>query len=71
VFAPLAIVFYCLVVQRGLLDGWPGWYYALQRMVAESILSLKLIERRLRSGGQPQCIAPVADRAGIEVVPHE
>lgn len=46
--APLAMLAYCLVVQRGLLDGWAGWYYAFQRLAAESILSLKLLEARLR-----------------------
>ena len=45
--APFLILFYTLFVRRALLDGWPGWYYALQRTVAESILSLKLAERRL------------------------
>lgn len=35
---------YCLTVKRGLLDGWAGIYYALQRGVAEAILALKLVE---------------------------
>ncbi|MBS0209207.1 MAG: glycosyltransferase family 2 protein [Planctomycetes bacterium] len=43
---PLVLV-YCLVWKLGLLDGWAGWYYALQRVAAETILSLKLIEHRL------------------------
>ena len=41
---PLASV-YCLTVGGGALDGWPGLYYAVQRGIAESILSLVLIER--------------------------
>lgn len=49
-FAPFAILIYCLVIKKGVLDGWPGWYYALQRMVAEIILSLRLIELEHLSG---------------------
>lgn len=46
--APAAVVLYTLVVKGCLLDGWPGWYYALQRMIAEALLALELIDRRLR-----------------------
>ncbi|HEY6329605.1 MAG TPA: glycosyltransferase family 2 protein [Blastocatellia bacterium] len=46
--APFAVFFYCLVVKLAILDGWPGLYYAIQRMTAESILSLYLIEERIR-----------------------
>jgi glycosyltransferase involved in cell wall biosynthesis len=42
--APFVVFLYCLLVNRVLLDGWPGWYYAFQRMVAEIILSIRLIE---------------------------
>jgi glycosyltransferase involved in cell wall biosynthesis len=45
---PLLVLPYCLVAQRGLLDGWPGLYYALQRTLAELILSLMLLDQRLR-----------------------
>jgi len=44
VVAPLAVAFYCLVVRGGILDGWAGCYYAFQRMAAELMLSLYLIE---------------------------
>jgi glycosyltransferase involved in cell wall biosynthesis len=44
VVAPLAVLFYCLIVRGGGLDGWPGFFYALQRMLAELLLSLYLIE---------------------------
>lgn len=37
---------YVLVVRGGVLDGWRGWYYALQRSYAELLLSLRLLERR-------------------------
>ncbi len=44
--APPAVVFYSLFVRGGILDGWPGWFYALSRLIAESLLSMKLLEQR-------------------------
>ena len=44
VVAPPAMLFYCLILRGGLLDGWAGFYYALQRTFAELLLSLRLIE---------------------------
>jgi hypothetical protein len=46
--APIAVFFYVLVVKCCLFDGWRGWFYALQRTVAESMIALQLIDRRLR-----------------------
>jgi glycosyltransferase involved in cell wall biosynthesis len=48
VVAPLAVLFYCLIVRGGIFDGWPGFYYAFQRMLAEAMLSLYLIDHDLR-----------------------
>jgi glycosyltransferase involved in cell wall biosynthesis len=42
--APFVVMFYCLIIQRGILDGWAGWYYALQRTLAEILLAIRLIE---------------------------
>jgi glycosyltransferase involved in cell wall biosynthesis len=47
--APPAVLCYCLIVRGGVLDGWPGFYYAFQRMLAELLLSLYLIEGDLNS----------------------
>lgn len=47
VVAPLAMLVYCLVVKGGLLDGRAGLLYALQRMTAETLLSLFLLRRAL------------------------
>ncbi len=47
VVAPAAMFVYCLIGKGGILDGWPGLYYALQRAVAELILSLTLLERMI------------------------
>ena len=38
------IFFYCLIVRGGIFDGWPGFYYAFQRSLAELMLSLYLID---------------------------
>jgi len=48
--APILILFYTLFVKGCILDGWPGWYYALQRLVAEALLGLEVTDRRLHQG---------------------
>jgi len=45
--APFLVLVYTLLVQRLILDGWPGWFYAFQRMLAEVVLSLRLLEARI------------------------
>jgi glycosyltransferase involved in cell wall biosynthesis len=44
VVAPAAMFFYCLVVKGNILDGRAGIFYALQRAVAEGILSVFLLQ---------------------------
>jgi len=44
VFAPLIVLIYCLILKGGILDGWQGWYYAFQRTLAETLLSIHIIE---------------------------
>lgn len=44
IFAPFVILIYCLIIKGGILDGWQGWYYAFQRMLAELLLSIHIIE---------------------------
>jgi glycosyltransferase involved in cell wall biosynthesis len=45
--APPAVLLFTLFGRGTILDGWRGVYYAMQRTLAESILSLKLIEEML------------------------
>ena len=45
--APIVIFFYVLLIKGCLLDGWPGWFYALQRGVVECMIALEVIDRRL------------------------
>jgi glycosyltransferase involved in cell wall biosynthesis len=44
IVAPPAMLFYCLILRGGILDGWAGFYYAFQRALAELMLSLYLME---------------------------
>jgi glycosyltransferase involved in cell wall biosynthesis len=46
VLGPIAMFFYVLFVRLGILDGWAGWRYACERVYAELLLSLHLLERR-------------------------
>lgn len=46
ILAPFIIFLYCLIFKGGIFDGWHGWYYAFQRMFAEILLSLRLIEAK-------------------------
>jgi glycosyltransferase involved in cell wall biosynthesis len=46
--APIGVFLYTLIGKGCCLDGWSGWYYALQRLVAETLIALEVIERRLR-----------------------
>jgi len=48
VVAPAAMLFYCLIIRGGVLDGWAGFYYAFQRSLAELMLSLYMLDRDLR-----------------------
>lgn len=47
VVAPFVMLFYCLFVKGAILDGKAGIYYAFQRLFAELLLSLFLIEKDL------------------------
>jgi glycosyltransferase involved in cell wall biosynthesis len=54
VIAPLAVLFYCLIVRGAVLDGWAGFYYAFQRLLAELLLSLYLLEHDFNSATEPR-----------------
>jgi glycosyltransferase involved in cell wall biosynthesis len=50
--APFLVLAYCLVGQRLMTDGWRGWFYVMQRVFAEVLLSLELLELKfLRTHG--------------------
>lgn len=45
--APLLVLPYCLFLKGCILDGRAGWSYAFQRTIAEALLSVRVLERRL------------------------
>lgn len=47
VLGPPAVLLYTLFARGVILDGWAGWYYAFQRALAETLLSLRLLETKL------------------------
>jgi glycosyltransferase involved in cell wall biosynthesis len=47
--APLMALPYVLLVKRCILDGTAGWYYALQRLLAETMIALAILDRKLRA----------------------
>ncbi len=51
--APLGVLFYALFAKGCILDGWAGWFYALQRLVAEVLIALAVLDRRLRGADDP------------------
>jgi glycosyltransferase involved in cell wall biosynthesis len=46
--APILVFFYTLLWKRCILDGWPGWLYVLQRALAEIMIAIEVVDRRLR-----------------------
>jgi len=48
IVAPIGMPIFLLLVRGLIFDGWNGWYYAFQRTVAEMMLSLRLLEAKLR-----------------------
>ncbi len=46
---PVIIFFYCLIVRGGILEGRKGLFYAMQRMYAELILSLKIVDQKIKN----------------------
>lgn len=49
VAAPILVLAYTLIARGCLLDGWAGWHYALQRLIAESLIALEVIDRKLQA----------------------
>ncbi|MDH5325939.1 MAG: glycosyltransferase family 2 protein [Gammaproteobacteria bacterium] len=44
---PWLVPIYCITIGKGFKDGWYGVFYAFQRGIAETILSLKLLEAKI------------------------
>jgi glycosyltransferase involved in cell wall biosynthesis len=52
--APMLTFLYCLFVKMLILDGRAGLYYVLQRVYAETLLSIQLLDLRLRNRGSDE-----------------
>ena len=70
IVAPVAILFYCLIIRGGIFDGWSGFFYAFQRMLAELMLSLQLLETAV-SGKSQEASGEQRSGVGKEVMSHE
>jgi glycosyltransferase involved in cell wall biosynthesis len=46
--APFVVFGYTLLVKGMIWEGWPGWFYTLQRTLAEILLSLRLAEAKFK-----------------------
>jgi glycosyltransferase involved in cell wall biosynthesis len=75
--APIGVLFYTLFVKGCLLDNWAGWYYVLQRFIAEALIALEIADRRLRRRAQPVDVgdttaepiaAPMTARASVHAL---
>jgi glycosyltransferase involved in cell wall biosynthesis len=47
--SPILVFFYALFAKGCILDGWPGCFYVLQRTLAETMIAIELVDRRLRA----------------------
>jgi glycosyltransferase involved in cell wall biosynthesis len=47
ILGPIFVFLYTLLVRRTVLDGPHGWFYAFQRTLAEIMLSLRLLEKKI------------------------
>jgi len=51
ILGPLIVFLYTLFAKRCILDGWPGWFYVLQRTVTETMIAAELVDRKLAARG--------------------
>jgi glycosyltransferase involved in cell wall biosynthesis len=47
--APILVFWYTLLVNGCVLEGWPGWLYVLQRTLAEIMIAVEIIDRKLKA----------------------
>ena len=48
VLAPVLVPIHVLFLKGAILDGPGGWLYALQRLLAETMIAIELLDRKLR-----------------------
>src|SRR5262245_10505893 len=69
VLAPIVSLFYCLIIQRGVLDGWAGWYYAMQRVLAETLLAIRLVEDEQLNSRSPGGVGRMQSTPDVKTPP--
>jgi glycosyltransferase involved in cell wall biosynthesis len=47
--APFLVLVYTAIFKLCILSGWRGWLYVLQRVLAEIMIALEIVDRRTRS----------------------
>ena len=47
--SPILVFLYTLLAKGCILDGWPGWFYVMQRTLAETMIAIELVDRRLHT----------------------
>jgi glycosyltransferase involved in cell wall biosynthesis len=57
VLGPVAMAFYVLFVRGAIFDGWAGWRYTCERVYAELLLTLNLLEKRKKCSSS-EVVAP-------------
>jgi glycosyltransferase involved in cell wall biosynthesis len=48
ILTPFIIFFYCLLWKGGILEGRKGWFYAIQRLYAETILVMRIMDYKIK-----------------------
>ena len=66
--APILVFLYTLFWKGCLLDGWRGWFYALQRTMVETMIALEIVDRKV-TGIERKAARPEAD--GIDTSMHD
>jgi glycosyltransferase involved in cell wall biosynthesis len=49
VLGPPFSFLYALIAKRCIFDGWAGWLYVLQRVLAETMIAAEVIDRKLQN----------------------
>jgi hypothetical protein len=69
--APIVVFPYALIWKRCLFDGWSGWFYVLQRTLAETMIALEIVNQRLQRQRAPLDATSGATQAPLTDKPRE
>jgi glycosyltransferase involved in cell wall biosynthesis len=63
--APILVAVFTFFVKGCIFDGWAGWFYVLQRLCAEVLLALEIIDRQLLAEDKRTALGPGAAPSNI------